>query len=66
VPCHRVVGDDRSLTGFGLGLWRKRWLLAHEGAWPLKDGTPEGPRHHGQRTLDVIPTRGHAGGHTPA
>lgn len=31
-PCHRVVGADGSLTGFGGGLDRKRWLLAHEGA----------------------------------
>jgi len=30
VPCHRVVGADGSLTGFGGGLWRKRWLLEHE------------------------------------
>lgn len=30
VPCHRVVGSDRSLVGFGGGLERKRWLLAHE------------------------------------
>lgn len=30
VPCHRVVGSDRSLTGYGGGLERKRWLLAHE------------------------------------
>jgi methylated-DNA-[protein]-cysteine S-methyltransferase len=30
VPCHRVVGADRSLTGFGGGIERKRWLLAHE------------------------------------
>jgi len=30
VPCHRVVGADASLTGFGGGLERKRWLLAHE------------------------------------
>ena len=30
VPCHRVVGADRSLTGYGGGLERKRWLLAHE------------------------------------
>ncbi|MDE1879979.1 MAG: methylated-DNA--[protein]-cysteine S-methyltransferase [Euryarchaeota archaeon] len=35
VPCHRLVGQDRSLTGFGLGLWRKRWLLKHEGIYPL-------------------------------
>ena len=32
VPCHRVVGADGSLTGFGGGLDRKRWLLEHEGA----------------------------------
>ena len=30
VPCHRVVGSDGSLTGYGGGLWRKRWLLDHE------------------------------------
>jgi len=30
VPCHRVVGSDRTLTGYGGGLERKRWLLAHE------------------------------------
>ncbi|SDR61468.1 methylated-DNA-[protein]-cysteine S-methyltransferase [Rhizobiales bacterium GAS191] len=32
VPCHRVIGADGSLTGYGGGLHRKRWLLAHEGA----------------------------------
>jgi AraC family transcriptional regulator of adaptative response/methylated-DNA-[protein]-cysteine methyltransferase len=30
VPCHRVVGADGSPTGYGGGLWRKRWLLEHE------------------------------------
>jgi methylated-DNA-[protein]-cysteine S-methyltransferase len=30
VPCHRVIGADGSLTGFGGGIERKRWLLAHE------------------------------------
>ena len=30
VPCHRVIGSDGSLTGYAGGLWRKRWLLAHE------------------------------------
>jgi methylated-DNA-[protein]-cysteine S-methyltransferase len=30
VPCHRVIGADGSLTGFGGGLERKRWLLEHE------------------------------------
>lgn len=32
VPCHRVIGADGSLTGFGGGLANKRWLLAHEGS----------------------------------
>ena len=32
VPCHRVIGTNGSLTGYGGGLHRKRWLLAHEGA----------------------------------
>ncbi|MET0343862.1 MAG: methylated-DNA--[protein]-cysteine S-methyltransferase [Polyangiales bacterium] len=31
VPCHRVIGANASLTGYGGGLSRKRWLLAHEG-----------------------------------
>ncbi len=30
VPCHRVVGHNGSLTGYGGGLWRKQWLLDHE------------------------------------
>ena len=30
VPCHRVIGNDGSLTGFSAGLWRKKWLLQHE------------------------------------
>jgi len=32
IPCHRVIGSDGSLTGYGGGLPRKRWLLTHEGA----------------------------------
>jgi methylated-DNA-[protein]-cysteine S-methyltransferase len=32
VPCHRVIGADGTLTGYGGALPRKRWLLAHEGA----------------------------------
>jgi methylated-DNA-[protein]-cysteine S-methyltransferase len=34
VPCHRLIGADGSLTGYGGGLERKRWLLEHEGALP--------------------------------
>ena len=30
IPCHRVIGSDGSLTGYGGGLWRKRWLIEHE------------------------------------
>lgn len=30
IPCHRVLGADGALTGYGGGLWRKRWLLEHE------------------------------------
>jgi methylated-DNA-[protein]-cysteine S-methyltransferase len=33
VPCHRVIGADGSLTGFGGGLDRKEWLLSHEGSY---------------------------------
>ncbi|HYA54232.1 MAG TPA: methylated-DNA--[protein]-cysteine S-methyltransferase [Thermoplasmata archaeon] len=54
IPCHRVVGKEGDITGFGLGLWRKRWLLDHEGAWPLRSRSAEGPRPHGQRTLDSL------------
>lgn len=34
VPCHRIIGSDGSLTGYAGGLWRKQWLLEHEGVWP--------------------------------
>ena len=33
VPCHRVIGSSGSLTGYGGGLDRKTWLLAHERRW---------------------------------
>jgi len=34
IPCHRVIGSDGSLTGYGGGIWRKKWLLAHESPAP--------------------------------
>ena len=30
IPCHRVIGSNGTLTGFGGGLWRKEWLIEHE------------------------------------
>jgi methylated-DNA-[protein]-cysteine S-methyltransferase len=30
IPCHRVIGSDGKLIGYGGGLWRKKWLLNHE------------------------------------
>jgi len=43
VPCHRVIGSDGSLTGYGGGIERKRWLLAHEGV-ALHDKPPRTAR----------------------
>lgn len=41
VPCHRVVGSNGTLTGYGGGIERKRWLLAHEAsARPLLSSAP--------------------------
>ena len=37
VPCHRVIGANGALTGYGSGLWRKRWLLRHEGFTAFQD-----------------------------
>ena len=39
VPCHRVIGSDGRLTGYGGGIERKRWLLNHEGA-AFRDHAP--------------------------
>ncbi|MGO4573028.1 methylated-DNA--[protein]-cysteine S-methyltransferase [Microvirga sp. 2TAF3] len=44
VPCHRVIGSDGSLTGYGGGLERKRWLLAHEGVSIGGVSMPDQPR----------------------
>jgi methylated-DNA-[protein]-cysteine S-methyltransferase len=37
VPCHRVIGANGSLTGYGGGLPRKRWLLEHEQRYASAD-----------------------------
>jgi methylated-DNA-[protein]-cysteine S-methyltransferase len=41
VPCHRVIGANGSLTGYGGGLHRKEWLLAHERAHTSRDTSTE-------------------------
>lgn len=33
LPCHRIIGAKGALTGYGGGLWRKQWLLEHEGRY---------------------------------
>ena len=38
VPCHRVIGADGALTGYGGGLWRKQWLLEHERRYTGRPG----------------------------
>jgi methylated-DNA-[protein]-cysteine S-methyltransferase len=43
VPCHRVIGADATLTGYGGGIERKRWLLAHEGV-KVRDAPVRGRR----------------------
>jgi methylated-DNA-[protein]-cysteine S-methyltransferase len=48
VPCHRVIGANGSLTGFGGGLARKRWLLAHERRHM------SGGSAHVQRDLELV------------
>ena len=37
IPCHRVIGADGKLVGYGGGLWRKKWLLEHEYAFAQRD-----------------------------
>lgn len=51
VPCHRVIGGDGTLTGYGGGLYRKRWLLEHEGVrlGPARPTGGEGRRPPGIR-----------------
>ena len=37
IPCHRIIGANGSLTGYGSGMWRKTWLLNHEKVKVVKD-----------------------------
>jgi methylated-DNA-[protein]-cysteine S-methyltransferase len=65
VPCHRVIGADASLTGYGGGIERKRWLLTHEGAAfePSRPGGTEGRNPAGKSlyvdaTMAYVPSAG--------
>jgi len=53
VPCHRVVGADGTLTGYGGGLWRKAWLLEHE-RMHAGHGQPSLPGIEKYRVADAI------------
>jgi methylated-DNA-[protein]-cysteine S-methyltransferase len=47
LPCHRVIGSNGSLTGYGGGIWRKEWLLKHEG---VQFGSKTKIKHVGKAT----------------
>src|SRR5690606_3546189 len=49
VPCHRVIGSNTTLTGYGGGLPRQRWLLEHEKAIPAQPFVPRSARLPGFR-----------------
>jgi methylated-DNA-[protein]-cysteine S-methyltransferase len=59
IPCHRVIGTDGSLTGYGGGITRKRWLLLHEGVALEKSATREIPERtrgkHRERLSPATP-----------
>jgi len=49
VPCHRIVGSDGKLHGYGGGLWRKRWLLELE-----RGESPASPAARGTRATRYV------------
>jgi methylated-DNA-[protein]-cysteine S-methyltransferase len=53
VPCHRVIGADGSMTGYGGGLGRKVWLLEHEASHRERRGSQRGASPSGQLALGV-------------
>ena len=66
IPCHRVIGADRSLTGYAGSLHRKRWLLEHEGVAfdgdrvqrvvPVAEGQQASPKHSVELRTPARPT----------
>jgi O-6-methylguanine DNA methyltransferase len=56
VPCHRVIGSDGSLTGYGGGLDRKLWLLEHEERhWPTDTSLSRVAKHARERSSSSQP-----------
>ena len=60
VPCHRVIGANGSLTGYGGGLPRKRWLLQHEDRF-ARQGEPEERSLHRRVGTNGESARGEVG-----
>ena len=54
IPCHRVIGADGTLTGYGGGLATKKWLLDHEDALAAAAARPERPQV--LRRSSLVPT----------
>jgi methylated-DNA-[protein]-cysteine S-methyltransferase len=52
VPCHRLIGANAALTGYGGGLDRKRWLLRHEGVVLKRKAERRTTKDEGRRTTD--------------
>jgi len=52
VPCHRVIGANGTLTGYGGGLDRKKWLLEHEAGVMQPDCLAVGPAQRASRQRD--------------
>ena len=65
VPCHRVIGADGSLTGYGGGLPRKRWLLKHEARFVALDNESARPGTQLALPLSAAASRTGARGATP-
>jgi O-6-methylguanine DNA methyltransferase len=55
-PCHRVIGADATLTGYGGGLERKRWLLEHEGVALAPERRRASKTPEAQLTFALAPT----------
>jgi methylated-DNA-[protein]-cysteine S-methyltransferase len=51
VPCHRVIGANGALTGYGGGMPAKKWLLAHEGRWSTSMQSPRDPSSFAPRSV---------------